>query len=139
MELKREEIEKIKEQFEEVVQYSQDYPYDLDLSEIFSFWESNKKKFIDIFGGLTYEIPLTEVHQNSQEYQRKEILEFLDELVVNYRNYDLANFVEAQQDSFFDNRVLQKYSYDGKEIPAGMKLVKAFKYFEKDKQLLYIL
>lgn len=139
MELKREEIEKIKEQFEEVVQYSQDYPYDLDLSGIFGLWESNKKKFIDIFGGLTYEIPLTEGLHLSPDYQRKEIFEFLDELVVNYRNYDLADFVEAQQDSFFNNRVLQKYFYNGKEIPAGMKLVKAFKYFEKDKQLLYIL
>ena len=46
MELKQEEIEKIKEQFKEVVQYSQDYPYELDLSEIFSLWETNKKKFI---------------------------------------------------------------------------------------------
>ena len=139
MELKREEIEKIKEQFEEVVQYSQDYPYDLDLSEIFGLWESNKKKFIDIFGGLTYEISLTEGLHLSPDYQRKEIFDFLDELVVNYRNYDLADFVEAQQDSFFNNRVLQGYFYDGKEIPVGMKLVKAFKYFEKDKQLLYIL
>lgn len=139
MELKREEIEKIKGQFEEVVQYSQHYPYDLDLSEIFGLWESNKKKFIDIFGGLTYEIPLTEGLHLSPDYQRKEIFDFLDELVVNYRNYDLADFVKAQQDSFFNNRVLQKYLYDGKEIPAGMKLVKAFKYFEKDKQLLYIL
>lgn len=139
MELKREEIEKIKGRFEEVVQYSQDYPYDLDLSEIFSLWESNKKKFIDIFGGLTYEIPLTEGLHLSPDYQHKEIFDFLDELVMNYRNYDLADFVEAQQDSFFDNRVLQGYFYDGKEIPVGMKLVKAFKYFEKDKQLLYIL
>lgn len=139
MELKREEIEKVKEQFEEVVQYSQDYPYDLDLSEIFGLWESNKKKFIDIFGGLTYEITLTEGLHLSPDYQRKEIFDFLDELVMNYRNYDLADFVEAQQDSFFDNRVLQGYFYDGKEIPVGMKLVKAFKYFEKDKQLLYIL
>lgn len=111
----------------------------MDLSEIFGLWESNKKKFIDIFGGLTYEIPLTEGLHLSPDYQRKEIFDFLDELVVNYRNYDLADFVEAQQDSFFDNRVLQGYFYDGKEIPVGMKLVKAFKYFEKDKQLLYIL
>ena len=139
MELKQEEIEKIKKQFKEVVQYSQDYPYELDLSEIFSLWKSNKRKFIDIFGGLTYEIPLTEGLHLSPGYQRKEIFDFLDELTVTYQNYDLADFVEAQQDSFFDNRVLQKYSYDGKEIPAGMKIVKAFKYFEKDKQLLYVL
>lgn len=79
MELKQEEIEKIKEQFKEVVQYSQDYPYELDLSEIFSLWETNKKKFIDIFGGLTYEIPLTEGLHLSPGYQRKEIFDFLDD------------------------------------------------------------
>ena len=49
----------------------------------------------------------------------------------------LASFISSNKEGFFNNTVINEFSLsDGKKIPKGMKLVKAFKYFEEDKHLL---
>ena len=50
-----------------------------------------------------------------------------------FSNYELAQFIDNNLESFFDNVVSNS---DRKEVPKGMKLVKAFKFFEKDKSTL---
>ena len=50
------EIDRIKEQFCEVIRYSQSIP-DPQVDALFHDWELAKEKFIERFGGLIYEWP----------------------------------------------------------------------------------
>ncbi len=122
----------IKRQFAEVISHSQGIQ-NPELDELFDQWATAKKKFIDRFGGLTYEwsepveFVLDEVERNSRAS------EFIDYVCDAYRNYELARFVGKNLNSLYDNKVVDSC---GKNIPQGMKLIKAFKYFEKNKDTL---
>lgn len=48
--------EDIKEKFKSVIQWSQRIP-DPKLDDLFNEWKVSKKRFIDAFGGLIYEVP----------------------------------------------------------------------------------
>lgn len=49
----------------------------------------------------------------------------------------MAHFLAEQRDGFFSNAVVREYTApNGKKIPKGMKLIKAFKYFEEDELIL---
>jgi hypothetical protein len=50
-----------------------------------------------------------------------------------FHNEELAEFLDLNVDSFFENKVSNP---GGKKIPEGMKLIKAFKFFESNKQAL---
>ena len=60
-------------------------------------------------------------------------MEFAETVNYTYHNSDLANFIDENLDSFFDNKVSNTV---GRQIPEGMKLIKAFKFFEEDKKVL---
>lgn len=54
-----------------------------------------------------------------------------------WNNPHLSDFIEEQREGFFSNQVVKDYeAYDGKKIPKGMKLVKAFKFFESNQRAL---
>ena len=44
-------LKNYQKEFEEVLKYSQEYPFDLDCKDIIEKWYQNKKHFIDLFGG----------------------------------------------------------------------------------------
>ena len=50
-------------------------------------------------------------------------------LYNNYNYGDLADFVLIQKDGFFNNLIIEDYTYNGKKITRGTKLIKSFKYF----------
>jgi hypothetical protein len=122
--------EDIKEQFKEVIRYSQDIE-DPKVDYLFREWEYNKKKFIDLFGGLIYEWPGTIEFVLDDTQKRSRVMEFVGIVSDNFNNPELADFIEANLDSFYENKV----STDDK-MPKGMKLLKAFKYFEKNQTAL---
>jgi hypothetical protein len=122
--------EDIKEQFKEVIRYSQDIE-DPKVDYLFREWEYNKKKFIDLFGGLIYEWPETIEFVLDDTQKRSRVMEFVGIVSDNFNNPELADFIEANLDSFYENKV----STDDK-MPKGMKLLKAFKYFEKNQTAL---
>ena len=128
------------EDVESVIRYSQEYCEDMsiDLTELRVKWEQNKKKWLDMWGGPMLEIPQPITFSLNQRSKEKEIFEFCDWLERKYRVYDLSDFVWAVRQSFFKNKVPNTYTEDGypKEIKAGMKITKAFKYFIDDKDKL---
>ena len=118
----------IKDQVRRVISYSQDIP-DPKTDELIDQWYEAKKKFIKIFGGPIYEVGEVEFHL-SEKVKESRINDFIDRLVNTYGRTELANFIGENREGFFDNRVLKDYP----NIPKGMKLVRAFKYFEKENQ-----
>jgi len=131
------EYKEIQRQFNNVIAYSQgiDNP---KTDELFERWYEGKKYFIEKMGGLIWESPTPMTFPLDSKDRENKIKQFVDNTVLyRYNNYELARFILFEQDGFFDNVVSIEYrTEDGTVIPKGMKLVKAFKYFEKDESFL---
>ena len=131
------DIREIKKQFDEVIRYSQGIE-NPKTEELFNRFLDAKRDFIELFGGnLIYEYPYVLHLKLDKKEKQKNLNNFLDTIDCLYSNYDLIDFIETNRDGFFTNQVIEEYKLpDGKIIPVGMKLVKAFKYFISDKDLL---
>lgn len=127
-------FEDIKEQFRSVIQWSQRIP-NPQLDTLFDDWYAAKKRFIDGFGGLIYEYPETVEFTLNEQTQRNRALQFSDFVYDSFDNEELSVFIDKNVEGFFENRVVKG---DG-IAPEGMKLIKAFKYFESDKKKLQII
>lgn len=124
--------EDIRQQFNEVISYSQGIE-NPQTDILFKRWFKAKKKFIDRFGGLIFEWPTPVEFTLDAKEKRTKAMEFANCVHDAFNNMELAEFLDQNIDSFFDNKV----SYTlGKNIPEGMKLIKAFKFFENDKAAL---
>lgn len=131
-------IQQIKKQFDEVISWSQNISQP-QTDELFRNWENAKASFIEAFGGLIYEYPeKVKFHCDKAQKQTK-IKDFVEEISCIYNNYELAHFIEENNDTFFENRVSKPYFKNDIKIHAHSKLVKSFKFFEKDKKVLYTL
>lgn len=122
----------IKEQFIEVIRYSQCIP-DPQVDTLFARWEKAKSRFIERFGGLIYEWPVPVEFTLDPKEKRNRAIEFVDVIDRTFNNSALVEFLDLNIDTFFDNSVSNTC---GNKVPAGMKLIKAFKYFESDKKAL---
>ena len=60
-------------------------------------------------------------------------MEFAERVQNIYNNASLAHFIDENIDTFFENKVSSSSEH---KIPEGMKLIKAFKFFESDKVAL---
>ena len=125
--------EDIREQFKLVIRFSQNIP-DPQVDYLFREWEVNKERFIKRFGGLIYEWsePIEFTLDDTQKRMRA--MEFATTVSDTFNNPILAEFIDENLDGFFENKVVKTVS--NSEIPQGMKLVKAFKYFESNKATL---
>ena len=126
------DIEQIKRQFKEVISYSQGIP-DPQIDSLFYRWEKAKSKFIDRFGGLIYEWPEPVEFVLDPKEKKIKAMEFIDCVSNTFDNEQLADFLDLNIDTFFENKVSNT---GDKQIPEGMKLIKAFKFFESNKQAL---
>lgn len=124
--------EDIQQQFNEVISYSQGIA-DPQTDILFKRWAKAKQKFIDRFGGLIYEWPTPVEFTLDMKEKRTKAMEFANCVHDAFNNMELAEFLDQNIDSFFDNKVSHTL---GKNIPEGMKLIKAFKFFENDKTAL---
>ena len=123
--------ENIKEQFKAVIRHSQGIE-DPKVDYLFREWETNKAKFIDLFGGPIFEWPEPIEFTLDEDQKRSRAMEFANVVADAFGNHTLASFIDDNLDSFFDNKVS-----NGREgVPTGMKLLKAFKYFEPNKSSL---
>lgn len=125
-------IEEIKQQCARVIQYSQCIA-EPQLDDLFSRWETSKRKFIERFGGLIYEWPEPIEFILDPREKRNKALAFIDTVCTVYDNSSLADFLDLNIDSFFENKVSNS---NDSNIPTGMKLIKAFKFFESNKEAL---
>ena len=124
--------EDIKEQFKSVISFSQNIP-DPQVDYLFREWEKNKERFIQRFGGLIYEWPEPIEFTLDPKEKRTRAMEFANSVSDTYNNPVLAEFIDENLDTFFDNKVSKSL---GEKIPEGMKLIKAFKFFESNKATL---
>lgn len=125
----------IQEQFNFILQKSQNLEnIEINTNKLFQDWEKNKQYFIHRFGGLIYEWPEPIVFTLGEEEKKNRVDAFIEQILFDYGNTDLAEFIRTNRLGFFENKVI--FKNDNKKIPAGMKLVKAFKYFEDNPVLL---
>lgn len=70
------------------------------------------------------------------QQKKIKVQNFINTIEATYENYDLAYFIHQNQDSFFTNTVSSdRWEHQG--VKPGMKLIKAFKFFESNKEALY--
>lgn len=106
-------------------------------------WREAKKTFIELFNGeLIYQYPTLFSFTLGEQEKVERVNHFIQVVDEEYNLSELSLFLEAQKESFFENKVTTDYEYlnaEGKwvEVPIGMKLIKAFKFFISDKVLLH--
>ncbi len=136
--INEEELNEIKEKFKEIISYSQEIAQP-KVDKLFDLWLENKKSYIELFDGkLIYELPEPVSFEMTEKDKKSKFEDFLTSMdtYVNTNN-DFVDFLEFERDGFFSNTVCEEYrTRTGEKIPKGMKLVKAFKYFIEDKELL---
>ena len=125
-------IEELTEQVKSVISFSQGIP-DPKVEPLMNRWVKAKSKFIEYFGGLIYEWPEPIEFILDPKEKRVKAMEFIDYIHRTFENDELADFLDLNIDTFFDNKVSNA---GNKNVPEGMKLIKAFKFFEKNKQAL---
>ena len=131
-----EELRQIQKQFNEVIAYSQTGISDPQTDELFEHWLEAKRSFIEAFDGkLIVEFPETVTFTLTEEERQKRVDDFC-QMVANMSNAKLVEFIQSNSEGFFDNQVMLQYNSDVFKIPKGMKLIKAFKYFEYDPEVL---
>lgn len=124
--------EDIKEQFKSVIRFSQGIEHP-KVNSLFRKWEKNKSFFIDLFGGPIYEYPELVEFTLDETQKRNKAMEFAQEVSDIFNNPYLAEFIDENLDTFYENKVSKTLNED---IPQGMKLLKAFKFFEPNKSTL---
>ena len=123
-------INTIKKQFIEVIKYSQDYyHFDLDIDPLFDKWYEAKKDFIEKFGGLIYECPEQISFDLPEREKEKRFIDFVSSCAYFPM---LQLFLMKEKNNFFDNIVRE----DHENIPKGMKISRALKFFIEDKERL---
>ena len=126
----------IQEKIKKILVYSQGNAGDEAIADLVEKWFEKKRDILEAWGGepilefgeVNFELSATE--------KTKAIMELCDRLDTEYEAFDLSSFIRAQHDGFWSNLVIQDYPYHDFVIPRGMKLIKAFKYFEEDLVLL---
>ncbi len=136
------EYKDIQEKFNRVVEYSQNLPKgSVDTSQLFEDWAKNKEEFIEAWDGkLIKELGKVEFHL-SENQRLAAVDEFIERVIYICEQRDviadsLLYFINSQKNNFFDNIVHTEYATDDFIIPKGMKILKAFKFFISDKELL---
>lgn len=132
------QISDIKQQVKEVIEYSQGIN-DPKVDELIDTWFDAKRDIMEILGNEPiYEFPQEVSFDLNQTEKLRKIDDLAEKIEYRWLKSDLASFILDNKDTFFNNLVSKEYFMkDGTIIPKGMKLVKAFKYFEKNKDVLY--
>ena len=133
-------LTKIKEDFDEVIRYSQNIP-DPKTDRLFDVWMECKRDFIELFGGkYIYEFPEKVSFDLGPKEKHDRVIRFAGQVESTYGYSQLAEFIESQEAGFFNNLTVEDYTtWSGKVIKKGTKLVKAFKNFiENEKSLIDI-
>lgn len=132
------DIDDIKNKFNKVLAYSQEGLTNPQTDELFDKWLEAKRDFIEAFGGkLIIELPEEISFDLDEESKAQKLVDFTTLLSTKYNAFDLAKFIQKNEQGFYANQVINDYTLaDGTIINKGMKLVKAFKFFIKNEKIL---
>lgn len=129
----------IKSQVAEVLQHSQDLQNTtLHIDKLIDKWLEAKCDIIEAMNGeLIYEVPEPVTFHLNENERKTKINDFVDKVASVYGNKKLAWFLNLNTQGFFDNITVNEFiTPEGHKIAKGMKLVKAFKFFESDDETL---
>lgn len=135
-------LNEIKEQVKKVIAHSQGLNIDLlNIDNLMKDWEENKCRFYSRLPGnkLIYQTPNIITMPISNEDKEAALDNFIDDIRWHYslELVELREFIEYNRNDFYNNSLSKDYPVkDGVVIPKGMKIIKAFKYFVKDKNTL---
>lgn len=126
-------IDEIKQQVKEVIRYSQGIE-NPQIDKLIEDWREAKRDFIEAFGGkLIYTWPQKVTFELSKEEKEKRIDNFVFRVEDQFHKVELANFINVNRHDFYSNRLTNAYKMaDGTIIPKGIKIIKAFKFFENN-------
>ena len=152
------DFDQLKKDVTEVLSCSQELPEKelTAVDKLLRIWRTNKEYFIEkMNGNLIYELPEKISFQIDDETRANRVDEFLNWMNDSFEYYKikdadlgaLAEFIKDNKKDFFSNILSKEYKTEvflnhnylsGKKIiiPAGIKIIKAFKYFIEDKNLL---
>lgn len=142
------DIKDIQDKFNRIVKYSQnlDETVKVKSNQLFEDWKTNKSVFYNAWDGNlikelgTFTFHLSEEQRNHTVNNIINAIENLyNESTVGYLDFQfdsLVSFILDNQANFFDNEVKEDYHFKDIVIPKGMKILRAFKYFCKDKDML---
>lgn len=134
------DIEKIEDDVKKVIRYSQGFRYTDGVHSLIEKWLKNKQFFIDHMGGnLIYQTDEIVSFDLDEKAKREKMNRFADLLEEHYENWALSNFIHNLSTiDFYNNRTSKEYVNNaaGITIPKNFKVVKAFKFFVSDKELL---
>lgn len=130
-------IKDIQNDFNKVIAYSQNID-EPKTDGLFEQWLEAKKNIIEAMDGeLIYTSPEKVSFELSRSEKLNRVTEFIETVSLSWENVELARFIDENREGFFSNLVVEERTTpNGNKIPKGMKLVRAFKFFEDDKEIL---
>lgn len=132
--------EPIQADFDKIILYTQNCGVNsLKTDNLFEIWAENKKDYYAAFGNkLIWKSPEPITFNLSADAKIKRVQELID--YIDPYNTKLAQFLGDIRENFFSNVLIDDYYYNdnsvNKKINKGMKITRAFKYFETDARLL---
>lgn len=129
----------IQRQIEEVIESSQEYPFQVFAGDIVKDWYEAKKVYIDFFGGETsFLIEENITIELDEEQKSRRFKSFMADIYDNeaFESGEaedgtwFTSFLTENEKGFFNNTVVK--DYPALKIKKGMKLLKAFKFFISD-------
>ena len=140
------DIKDIQEKFNRIVKYSQHLDGEVNSDELFEDWRRNKSVFIQRWDGqLIKELGEMTFHLSDDQKAKvvNDVIEKIDEIYQksglgypDFKEDDLIQFILMNQYNFFDNVTIDEYKNRDILVPKGMKILRAFKFFCNDKDLL---
>ncbi len=124
-----------------VLKYSQGFNEDLTgVPDIIEKWLRNKAFFIEhMNGNLIYQTDEMVSFELDDKAKKDKMDRFADFVEEHYENWSLCNFIHTlTTEDFYKNRTSREYVVNMAEttIPKNFKVVKAFKFFVDDPDLL---
>ena len=133
------DIELIEKQVKKVIEYSQDI-YNADVKNLIEEWYEAKRDFIEMFGDQLIYMTTNKISIDLNEEQKESKVGDLCDQIGNrfFPKYqDLIRFIYLNRSDFFKNILSNSYKHGNYNIPAGIKISKAFREFVEDKDDLY--
>lgn len=126
----------IQERFNSVISKHTGIP-EPKTDKLFELWKKNKEYFFKLFGGEIYECPTPISIEHSDAEKKRMFIDFLKEIKYDLEDNDelIEYLLEIGFNSFFNNIVPEDY----KGIKKGTKLLKSFKHFITNNNLLRVI
>ena len=133
----------IKQAINDVICYSQGIK-DINVNDLYNKWEYNKRYFINKINrysetknSLIFESKENVTFTLGQHEQTIRFDEFYSSIIHLYRNSRIIDFLgRIKTEDFYNNLTSKEYKFPEITIPKGVKVLKQFKYFEQDENVI---